>query len=122
MAIFKIICNYFSFTGRINRAKYFWTVLMIGMVGFALYGIWPELGYLVYLLMGFTALFPSVKRFQDMNWSGWWAALTYIPGVNIPFNLLLLFKRGTSYTNQYGDDPLLKGDKTEPQIILRKQT
>jgi uncharacterized membrane protein YhaH (DUF805 family) len=50
--------------------------------------------------------FAVVKRLHDLNRLGtqYWYLL--IPFYNLYLSLLLLFKRGTSGPNQYGDDPL----------------
>ena len=50
--------------------------------------------------------FEVVKRLHDLDRPGthYWYLL--IPFYNIYLGLLLLFKRGTSGCNQYGDDPL----------------
>jgi uncharacterized membrane protein YhaH (DUF805 family) len=121
MTIVGVIRNYFSFEGRISRAKYFKIVLMIGVAAIALIAIWPGAEFIIVALAFLPAVSASVKRFQDMNWSGWWFLLTLIPLINIPFEIILLTKKGTAGSNEYGEDPLLVGDKTEPQIIMRKR-
>ena len=53
-------------------------------------------------------LFPSVKRAHDLNWTGWWLLLFLIPVINIYFGLQLIFLKGTTGINGYGEDPLLR--------------
>ena len=110
----------FSMEGRYNRAKYFWTVLAIGvvtqLVSFAAVssigtsGGGPEtaeaLGFLIGIAGSVLSAFQVVKRLHDMNRPGTHYWLLLIPIYNIYFSLLLLFKKGTEGANQYGPDPL----------------
>jgi hypothetical protein len=43
-----------------------------------------------------------------------------VPIANVILGINLLARRGTGGTNDYGEDPLLVNDKTEPDIIRRK--
>ena len=47
----------------------------------------------------------TTKRFHDLNKSGTSYLLLLIPIYNIILSLKLLFERGTSGTNNYGEDP-----------------
>jgi len=112
----------FSMQGRLNRAKYFWRTLVIGvstnivtfLVGFLLGGIMGEhaeptallVGYLLALAGAVVIAFEAVKRLHDLDRPGAHYWLLLIPVYNIYLALVLLFKRGTSGPNRYGDDPL----------------
>jgi len=50
--------------------------------------------------------FAAVKRLHDLERPGAHYWLLLIPVYNIYLALVLLFKRGTSGPNRYGDDPL----------------
>jgi uncharacterized membrane protein YhaH (DUF805 family) len=93
----------FSFTGRINRAKYwagvlFWTAICIVMFGVLIYQLadiikMPQDEILAYLLSKGIALFVifaviflvmivsglalGVKRMHDRDKTGWWVVLFY---------------------------------------------
>jgi len=112
----------FSMRGRLNRAKYFWRTLVIGLVTyiFAFMGglvtaeIPPMfagarvLGFII-LLGGIVIMaFQVVKRLHDIERPGTHYWLLLIPFYNIYLGLVLLFKKGTDGPNQYGDDPLAK--------------
>lgn len=51
-------------------------------------------------------IFPIIKRFHDLGYSGWWTLTTMIPLVAVVPMVYLLFWRGTMGPNQYGNDPL----------------
>lgn len=46
-----------------------------------------------------------VKRLHDMNMSGWWYLILFIPFVNILFGLFIMFYPGTKGKNNYGYNP-----------------
>jgi uncharacterized membrane protein YhaH (DUF805 family) len=112
----------FSTEGRLNRAKYFWRTLIISacsimaafVAGFLLGGIMGKnaepaaliVGYLLVMAGGVMIAFGAVKRLHDLDRPGAHYWLMLIPFYNIYLGLLLLFKKGTSGPNQYGDDPL----------------
>jgi uncharacterized membrane protein YhaH (DUF805 family) len=112
----------FSMEGRLNRAKYFWRTLVISigsnmaafLAGILLGGIMGKnaepaaliVGYILVLAGGVMIAFEAVKRLHDLDRPGAHYWLLLIPFYNIYLGLLLLFKKGTSGPNQYGDDPL----------------
>lgn len=58
------------------------------------------LGFLVSILI---ILVNSIKRLHDFNRSGWWILIGYIPFVGLVQACYLLFKKGDSGTNLYGE-------------------
>ena len=113
----------FSFEGRIGR-KTWWLatlgivvavivvqVLMValaamsetaGMIG-AILALVVCLGLLVPML----AL--NVKRWHDLDKSGWFLLLGFVPIVNLYALVMTGFIRGTEGRNQYGEDPIAEG-------------
>ena len=54
----------------------------------------------------FLQYFPlAVRRFHDLNASGWWVLLSFLPFGQVII-LWLMFKKGTSGINKYGEEPL----------------
>jgi len=116
----------FGFSGRINRGKYWASVV-----------IW----ILVYLVAWIAVFAIGIKRLHDRNKSGWWILLFYFgpsvlagignssynDAVALVLNLAsfviaiwglveLGFLRGTVGSNQYGPDPL---DPVAPPVPAR---
>jgi len=115
---------FFSFEGRIGRKTYWLSVLgLVGvlvvaqllMVGLAAVSETLGLiGAILALAICAVALIPSfalpIKRWHDLDKSGWYVLLGFIPVVNLYALVMLGFVRGTEGSNQYGDDPLRDGD------------
>jgi len=59
------------------------------------------LGFILILLI-FSNLIITIKRFHDLNRTGWSALLLIIPVVNIYFLIILLFSKGSKEINDYG--------------------
>ena len=112
----------FSMQGRLNRAKYVWRTLLMGMsvnlvafvAAFLLGGITGEHAepaallvlYLLSVAGAVATAFEAVKRLHDLEPPGAHYWLLLIPFYNMYLALVLLFKRGTSGPNRYGEDPL----------------
>jgi len=123
----------FSMHGRLNRARYvvrcvaigvlaemaaFLSGLLLGVsLGEGAEPVAAILGALIGLAGTVVMAFEVVKRLHDLDQPGthYWYLL--IPFYNIYLGLLLLFKRGTSGRNQYGDDPL-----AVPQVAMAVTT
>ena len=43
-----------------------------------------------------------IRRLHDINMSGWWSILAFIPLVNIIFGIYVLVKKGTEGSNNFG--------------------
>ena len=114
----------FSFNGRIRRIEYFLSNLLGGFV----FGIafWAGMGTSVVsaeaesvggfgigLLISIAAFIggiwftiaQDVKRLHDVDKTGWFIILLFIPFVNFVFGLYMLLADGTVGPNRYGDDP-----------------
>jgi uncharacterized membrane protein YhaH (DUF805 family) len=105
-----------SFEGRWGRASYFntWAVAMLGIAGMGilaailvpaigmLIAIPLFLGFLVFLVWGIRV---NVLRLHDVNRSGWWVLLTFIPYLGGLVSLLLIVWPGNAEENDYGPKP-----------------
>ena len=139
----KVNRNIFTYKGRMNRLRFFGTgflvniisvvlILLLWLITFAISGKDGALYLLFYsgliiIIAGNTIIqsFLTAKRFHDLNISGWWTLVLFVPNllqssgkyvifftifaiINLIVLLFLLFKKGTKGPNRFGLDPLEK--------------
>lgn len=73
-----------------------WTIMVIFQI-FTL--IW-------YILYCYIRTVAYIKRLHDLWKSGWLSVLTFVPLISIGMLIWCGFFTGTSWENQYGDNPL----------------
>ncbi len=111
----KVLRNYVGFGGRARRKEY-WMFILInlivaigigvveGVVGLADAGYGP-----VSLLYMLGVLLPSVavafRRLHDIEKSGWWVLINFIPLLGWLVFLYFMVKDGDPGENQYGANP-----------------
>jgi uncharacterized membrane protein YhaH (DUF805 family) len=86
---------FFGFKGRINRAKYWLTMLAYMVAGIVLAGIgyaagdtivWQALRSIADLALAVSGLAVAVKRLHDRDKSAWWVLFFYL----FPFALIFI--------------------------------
>lgn len=110
MALFKLL---FSFSGRINREKWWLTQLLILGVGVIIHGIAALLDATDSAILNYCTLClvvahwaTSGKRFHDRDRSGWWI-LIELTIIGVFWILIELGCRSGTYgRNRFGPDPL----------------
>lgn len=117
--------KFIGIDGRINRKKYIFRSLFLWGMGFIfelcvimgrveqsdfMAGDLP--GLVLLTMMGIPGLMLMVRRLHDLNRSGCWSLLVFVPVCSFFLFLYLCCFRGTKGRNPYGEDPL--GGKVEP--------
>jgi uncharacterized membrane protein YhaH (DUF805 family) len=116
-AVATCFAKYFTFRGRASRSEFWWWALFVSILGVAGYvaddtltaGKTAATGGLVTFLVMLAVWFPTVavqvRRFHDMDRTGWLAGISFIP-----FGFLIMLAwfslAGTYGPNRYGPDPL----------------
>lgn len=111
------ISLFISFTGRINRAKYWVAVICCAVFFFAVIGVTMatssmnavfRAALIAYVPLIYVGVVTGIKRLHDRNKSGWWIVLFYggssivsliaavLDESSIPLFLLQLVGLGTS--------------------------
>lgn len=122
--------KYLSFSGRLNRKPYIIRSLIVGVIMTVLFVVidvlfedeftFDEFGMLTttpgtaeilftlfVAVIGMVCMISlSVRRLHDLEKSGWFILLNYVPLINIALGIYMVFFRGTDGNNQYGNDPL----------------
>ncbi len=112
--------KYAVFNGRASRAEYWYPALFIftitlalGITG-AVFGLFSTslqtIFGVVSLLFSLSTFVPSlavmVRRFHDIDRSGWWSLIIFIPLIGFIVFIVWVCKRGTFGPNRFGPDPL----------------
>jgi uncharacterized membrane protein YhaH (DUF805 family) len=113
----KVLKNYAVFQGRARRKEYWMYTLFNVLVLIVLsildrvlglasetYGIGP-----LYVLYALAVLIPGlavgVRRLHDIDKSGWWMLIAFIPLIGGIVLLVFAVMEGTSGSNRFGPDP-----------------
>ncbi|WP_456315093.1 DUF805 domain-containing protein [Pseudomonas shirazensis] len=114
--------NYANFKGRARRSEYWYFALANGIISILLIvlgaiigGVFGDamtggiIGYALFGLYALATVIPTlgavVRRLHDVNKSGWFYFIAFVPLVGGIWILVLLFTEGDRGTNQYGPDP-----------------
>jgi len=97
--------NYTNFEGRSPRSEfwYFHAFVFLATIGSIFTG---PLFFLVMLALLLPTLTVNVRRLHDINRSGWWIFIAWIPLVGAIILLVWHCERGTDGFNRFGPDPL----------------
>lgn len=96
--------NYANFEGRASRSEYWFFHLFVFLAIWA--GIFTGPGvFLIMLGLVLPTLSVNVRRLHDIDRSGWFIFLAWIPLVGVIVLLIWHCQRGTTGGNRYGPDP-----------------
>jgi uncharacterized membrane protein YhaH (DUF805 family) len=118
-AIATCLRKYAVFRGRASRSEYWYFVLfqvllVIGLMTMnAMVSLRAAISFvlLAIVLLFMPGLAATVRRLHDVNMSGWWAVLTFVPLVGL-YTLVWLCGPGTEGPNRFGRGPV-----TIPEIF-----
>lgn len=119
--------KWYHLSGRIGRLRYMAYQMVMALLMYVVLAISiglafrfldfeniSEFSVLIMLFLLYIPLLPFLfygsiiyprRRLHDLNQSGWWLLLVFIPFANIIFILFMLFARGNDGANQYGQPP-----------------
>lgn len=116
-AVSVCFSKYVTFSGRARRAEYWWWSLFViiasialGIVDGAIFGMSMEnvgpLGALFSLGTLLPGIAVSVRRLHDLDRTGWWLLIAFLPIIGWIVLLVFFVTKGTSGANRFGPDPL----------------
>ena len=110
----EVSAQLFSFSGRLGRLRLitygiisaFVVMFVAGLAAAILIPVNPVFAVFIYgavvlssAVYGFSLY---IQRLHDLNQSGWWALLMFVPLLNLALLIYLLFFPGTKGSNRYG--------------------
>lgn len=113
-AVQTVITKRFAdFQGRSQRAEYWWFFLfniLLQFVLMAIVAIMPTIGGILALLVILALIIPgiavTIRRFHDLDKSGWWILISFVPFLGVILLIYWFTQKGTSGENRFGADPL----------------
>jgi uncharacterized membrane protein YhaH (DUF805 family) len=110
-AISSGFSKYVDFSGRARRTEYwFWALFLVvglvaasildGIIGVAAFNLLFTLGTFL------PSLAMSVRRLHDIDRSGWWLLITFIPIIGVIILFIWALMESTAGENKYGAEPL----------------
>ena len=96
--------KYADFSGRAPRAELWWYMLFIIIVG-TISLIFAPIAVLFYLATFIPSLAVQIRRLHDIDRSGWWFLIAFVPLVGGIILLVFFVTQGTTGPNQFGEDP-----------------
>lgn len=105
-----VVQKYAVFQGRARRKEFWMFVLFYAIFGFVAGILDGILGtYLIVPLLSLAMIVPylavTVRRLHDIDKSGAWFFIAFIPVIGGIWLLILLATEGTRGDNNYGSDP-----------------
>lgn len=103
--------HYFDFNGRARRSEYWYFTLVYIIIYIVLAVIQNvvHMGMILTALLSLALLLPAlgvgVRRLHDIDRSGWWFLIAFIPLIGALVLIYWYCQPGTSGSNQYGADP-----------------
>ena len=104
--------NYVGFTGRARRSEYWYWILFVVIVSFAvglLGGVNSDFSNVISGIVSLALFLPglamAVRRLHDTNRSGWFVLLALIPLVGFIILLVFYVQGGTPGDNRFGANP-----------------
>ncbi len=103
--------NYVNFSGRACRSEYWWWILFIIIADIVAAIIDQAIGMqLVTGLFGLVTIIPNIaiaiRRLHDLDRTGWWILLGFIPLIGWLILFIWFCLKGTDGPNRFGPDPL----------------
>ena len=116
--------NYVNFSGRAQRSAYwYWALYTVvaSFIGGIMDGtLFPNsdispIGTLVSLSLLLPSLAVGVRRLHDIDRSGWWLLISFVPFAGFVVLLVFFCQEGNSGPNQYGPNPLAPHEGTQTE-------
>jgi uncharacterized membrane protein YhaH (DUF805 family) len=114
-AVKTCFANYITFRGRAPRSEYWYFVLFL-VIGGITTGLLDAILFPANMISPLNSIFslvtciPSLavasRRLHDVDKSGWWQLLWFVPIVGWIIMIIWLVKPGTPGPNRFGEDPL----------------
>lgn len=106
----KVLKNYVGFSGRARRKEYWMFFLFNIIIAMVLTFVEMKLGIFgISMIYSLAVLIPgiavSIRRLHDLDKSGWWLLIAFVPIIGAIVLLVFFVMDGTPGNNSYGASP-----------------
>lgn len=98
--------KYADFGGRAPRSEYWFWLLFVAIASAVLAAIHPRLSNAISIATLLPSFAVAARRLHDIDRSGWWQLIAFIPIIGWIIMIVWCAAPGTSGANRFGDDPL----------------
>ncbi len=105
-AVVTCFKKYAAFDGRARRSELWYFSFFSFLLLTPLVLIAPILYLLIVLGLFLPSLGVQIRRLHDIDRSGWWLLVSFIPLVGYILLIVWFCGKGTAGTNRFGPDPL----------------
>jgi len=105
-AVKAVFSKYATFEGRARRSEYWWFALFSFIIALILNFIGPVLGGIWSLVALLPSLAVGARRLHDIDRSGWWLLIGFIPLIGLIVLIVFFVKPGQTGANRFGANPL----------------
>jgi uncharacterized membrane protein YhaH (DUF805 family) len=101
----EVLKKYAVFTGRSQRAEFWWFFLIHLIIGAVLSMISETLSSIYGLAVLLPAIGVSIRRLHDTGKTGWWILLHFIPVIGTIVLIIFFVQDSDPGSNEYGPNP-----------------
>jgi len=105
-AIRTCFIKYVDFTGRASRPEFWYFILFVFVAEICLFVAFHPLGLAFIIACILPRIAVAVRRLHDIDRSGWWLLIGFVPLVGWIVLLIWYCSRGDEHANRFGDPPL----------------
>jgi uncharacterized membrane protein YhaH (DUF805 family) len=116
-AVHNCLVKYFSVNGRASRSEYWWffaTWIVLYFLLTFLSSIFEQFWILAisfYIGVLVPSITSAIRRLHDVDRSGWWYLLIFLPLIGGIILLVWFCSEGTNGPNRFGPDPLQRSEE-----------
>ena len=103
----RVLRRSFDFNTRSTRAEFWWYSLFEILIAIAIVIILPFLSPLYSLLLMIPSIAVMIRRLHDINKSGWWLLILFVPLIGAIILLIFMVKETQQAENQWGAVPAI---------------
>jgi uncharacterized membrane protein YhaH (DUF805 family) len=104
-SISTCFAKYATFKGRASRSEFWWFILFSVLVQAACGILSDKLSALASLALLLPTLAVGARRAHDIDRSGWWQLLNFLPIIGWLVLLYWYCQRGEDAANRFGEAP-----------------